>query len=81
VPALRRRLLVLLRRQLQERNRQRQLEAEAVLARLRAQLERQGVRPGPLTRADLSQTAGKLPKAIRQRSRPAVVRPESEQQI
>jgi hypothetical protein len=81
VPALRRRLLDLLRRRLQERDRQRRLEAEAVLARLRAQLERQGVRPGPLTRADLSRTAGKLPKGIRKRSRAAVVYPESKQQL
>jgi excisionase family DNA binding protein len=81
VPALRRRMLALLRRDVHEQKSRRQQGAETLLAGLRAQLQKQGVRPSALTRADLSQSARALPRAIRKRSRPAVVHPENRQQL
>ena len=63
-------------RAIRERVNARLHEHERVLAQLRARLEKEGIRPSALTRADLVNWKFPLPRTLRKRSRLATVRPE-----
>lgn len=76
VVALRATLLRMAHRAIRERVNARLHEHERVLAQLRARLEKEGIRPSALTRADLVNWKFPLPRTLRKRSRLATVRPE-----
>ena len=80
VVALRASLLRLAHRKIRERVHARVQEHERVLAQLRARLDKEGIHPSTLTRADLVYRKHPLPRALRKRSRLATVRPERTRQ-
>lgn len=80
VVALRAALLRLAHREIRERVHARLQEHGRVLAQLRARLDKEGIRPSALTRADLVYWKHPLPRSLRKRSRLATVRPERTRQ-